>query len=104
MLSANQPALQVFQDGQWQYVFANLDKSEKVATTDARAKALHGRNLWWFVMEHGSLPFRVEKRPGVLQTDAERQTSLNSVRLKTGTSWGGGPAPRPGVSAPRLTK
>jgi hypothetical protein len=62
MLRANEPALQVLQDGRWQYVFCR--NGGRIITTADRQKALHGEwDLAWFASKFGNHQFRTDKEP-----------------------------------------
>lgn len=60
MLRANQPALQVLQDGQWQYVFCH--NGGRIIVTKDRQKALNAKlDLQWFANKFGNDQFRSDK-------------------------------------------
>jgi hypothetical protein len=62
MLRKNQPALQVFKDGTWKYVFCRNQDSNEVITTDARRKAQGGHSLQYFQERKANDTFRIEER------------------------------------------
>lgn len=61
MLRANQPALQVFRDGEWRFVFCHNPQTGIVFTSDRR-KALEAEyHLEWFRNHYGNDQFRADK-------------------------------------------
>jgi len=60
ILKSNQAALQVFLNGQWEYVFCRNETRENPVTTKTRAKALPGRAIDYFQTHFGNHDFRIE--------------------------------------------
>jgi hypothetical protein len=61
MLKSNQKALQVFQDGEWRYVFCYSQNTGSIVTTETRSKALNSSyDMAWFQNKFGNDIFREE--------------------------------------------